>query len=116
MTSRAGLSALVFLALAAPALSADLSIHLPAGADIQRQTARYACEGLGTVSVAYVTAGSIALALMEIERQPRVFAEVLAASGARYASGPFVWWIKGTGATLEDQRAPGRAITCTAAP
>lgn len=116
MTCRKGVSALVFLTLATPAQSADLTIPLPAGTEIQRQTGRYACEGLGALSVDYVTAGSIALAQMEIERQPRVFAEVLAASGARYASGPFVWWSKGTGATLEDQRAPGRTVTCTAAP
>lgn len=116
MTGRKGVSALVFLALAAPARSADLSIPIPAETEIQRQTVHYACEGLGALSVDYVTAGAIALALMAIEGKPRVFAEVLAASGGRYVSGPYVWWSKGAGATLEDERTPTRIVTCAPAP
>ncbi|MEW6255547.1 MAG: MliC family protein [Pseudomonadota bacterium] len=106
MKRRRPLAFIVFLALAstASAQGAALSIPLPAGGDMRRESARYDCANLGRLGVDYVTAGAVALALLEINGQPRVFAQVLSGSGARYASGPYVWWTKGADAMLEDLR------------
>lgn len=86
------------------ALAAPLEVPLPDGVQAQQTQARYQCAQLGALKVDYVTAGPIALAILPLDGQMRVFAQVLSGSGARYASGLYVWWAKGTDATLQDLR------------
>jgi membrane-bound inhibitor of C-type lysozyme len=61
----------------------------------------YACEGEARVSVAYVaTADGDALAYFVADGRPHIFVRVLAATGSRFVSGPYVWSTSGTTARL----------------
>lgn len=64
---------------------------------------RYTCEGGKTLVVKYMTVGDTPLAAMTLNGKTLVFANVMAASGARYASGPYVWWTKGPTGFLADE-------------
>jgi len=67
---------------------------------------RYTCEGGKTLVVKYMTVGESPLAAMTLNGKTLVFANVLAASGARYASGQYIWWTKGTTGFLADETLP----------
>ncbi|MFG1463670.1 MliC family protein [Xanthobacter sp. DSM 24535] len=86
------------------AQAVELTLTLPGDAPAQRLTTTYECPGLGTLSAEYVDAGDVSLAILPVEGKSLIFANVLSASGARYASGPFIWWIKGQTAALYDLR------------
>lgn len=68
---------------------------------------RYTCESGKTLSVKYMTVGETPLAAMTLNGKTLVFANVMAASGARYASGQYVWWTKGPTGFLTDETLPG---------
>ncbi|MBB4121059.1 MliC family protein [Martelella radicis] len=76
-----------------------LSIKVPGGPDAIDNEAVYDC-GDFTLKARYVTSGEISLARLEWPEHLTVAAQVISASGARYAAGPWVWWTKGNGATL----------------
>lgn len=98
------------------ATAEELRIPLPDGTPVQRIAASYACAGTGTRTATYINADGISLLLLPVEGRPMVFANVLAASGARYAAGPFIWWEHGSTATLTDIRQGENAPpldTCT---
>lgn len=67
---------------------------------------RYACEGGKTLAVKYMTVGDTPLASIVLDGKTLVFANVIAASGARYASGQYVWWTKGTTGFMTDETLP----------
>ncbi len=69
-------------------------------------TASYDCGGR-PVEAEYVNAGDVHLALLSIDGQFVVASQVLAASGARYSGGQYVWWRKGDEADLIDFRNGG---------
>ncbi len=80
-----------------------------------RTTARYDCGG-ETIEVEYINVEPDHLAIVPVEGRPRIFAMVMSGSGARYASGQYIWWSKGTEAWLYDEMqgaddAP--VLTCT---
>ncbi|MGQ7791664.1 MliC family protein [Faunimonas sp. B44] len=107
MTRTIGMLIACATAAAAPvaaALADDITIALPAGQTVERTKVRYHCEGMTSVDVEYINAGENALAVVTLVRMPIVFAGVLAASGARYAAGPYVWWTKGRDADFYDLR------------
>lgn len=101
-----------------PAGAGDLAIALPSGITAERHVAHYQCPGLGKLQVEYVNAGAISLAILPLEGQTQMFAQVLSGSGARYASGPYVWWIKGSEGSLQDLRKGENAppVVCQGAP
>lgn len=94
------------IALAAPAgAAAAADITLPTdAASVDRIEAAYDCRKAGKITVLYVNAGSDSLAVVPVEGGRRIFVTVLSGSGARYASGPYVWWTKGRDASLYDVR------------
>ncbi|GCB03903.1 MliC family protein [Ralstonia sp. SET104] len=67
---------------------------------------RYTCEGGKSLLVKYMTVGDTPLAAMTLNGKTLVFANVIAASGARYASGQYVWWTKGPTGFLTDETLP----------
>ncbi|MET0231386.1 MAG: MliC family protein [Rhodanobacteraceae bacterium] len=70
----------------------------------------YACENDARVSVAYVaTADGDALAYFVADGRPHIFVRVLAASGSRFVSGPYVWATVGTAASLSRSDDPTAA-------
>ena len=108
------LAVLVGASGAGPVIADDVVIPMPEGIKAQRLKASYVCSGVGALTAEYVNAGDISLALLPVDGKPLVFANVLSASGARYAAGPYVWWTKGNSASLYDLRKGENAapVTC----
>jgi membrane-bound inhibitor of C-type lysozyme len=88
-----------------PASPEDITIHLPPSASVSRKTVQYQCDAqgptigvpTGTFSVEYVNAGGNSLVVVPISGKPLIFANVISASGARYAAQQYIWWeAKGT--------------------
>jgi membrane-bound inhibitor of C-type lysozyme len=88
---------------AAPALADDIRIRLSADTKVESSQDIYRC-GVDKISVEYINAGSVSLAVLTMSGEVIVAANVLAGSGARYAGGQYVWWTKGEAATLYDVR------------
>ncbi|GGF86470.1 hypothetical protein GCM10007301_52930 [Azorhizobium oxalatiphilum] len=102
--SLAALSGLGALGLSGPASAAELTLALPEGTQVHQVKTSYACPAGAAFTVAYITAGNSALAIVPVAGQELIMANVLAASGARYAGGAYVWWTKGPDAALYDVR------------
>lgn len=110
------------LALSAPVLAAQttLQIEIGANSDFQRHVMTYDCGTETPLTVTYINAAPNFLALVPVADEPEelVFASVISASGARYASGKWQWWTQGSEAslydmTLEEDAAP--VLTCSEA-
>lgn len=86
-----------------PAATSFLTITLGTTGDFDRRNVHYGCEGdTDLITVAYLNAAPNYLALIPIAGSTLVFNTVLAASGAKYAAGKYVWWTKGNEASLFD--------------
>lgn len=110
---RTSLLTLAMLATAgAAAAEATLSIPLKSGTLDSVQSETYSCGDGEPFSVQYVNAGANALAILPIDGEDRIFVNVVSASGARYASGAYVWWTKADTATLENEMEEGTAKDC----
>lgn len=98
-------AAAAFMVAAAPAMAAEvaisLSIPVTGGTSVNSSATTYDCEGR-EVAVSYINAGEVALAVLDIEGRTVIAANVIAASGARYAGGRYVWWTTGDKADLYD--------------
>ena len=98
------LTAIAAIALASPAF-ADVSVGvgLSISGEAEIKTVNYLCEGReAPLSVQYINAAPNFLALIPIEDKTLIFVTTVSASGAKYESGQFVWWDKGSDATLSD--------------
>ena len=100
--------ALLLLGMAAACPAEDLTVSLP-GVEITRIQATFDCgaEGValglprGPFTVEYLNAGDNHLAVLPVNGKKLVFANVMSASGARYAAGRYIWWdAGGRGVTL----------------
>ena len=61
----------------------------------------YVCKGDRDITVAYVNAtNGDAFAYLPVDGTEHVFVGVTSGSGARYASGRYIWWNKGDTGTL----------------
>lgn len=91
------------LFLASPAF-ADVSIGvgLSVTGESEIKVAKYDCEGHDPLTVQYLNAAPNFLALIPIEGQMLIFVNTISASGAKYEAGQYVWWNKGSDATLSD--------------
>lgn len=101
------------LAGSVSAVHADaLQIELPGA--IEQVEVVYRCSDT-EISATYYNAESNALAVLRFGDQTLVMTNVLAASGAKYAGGPYVWWTKGETADLYDQMKGEDAapVSCT---
>lgn len=98
------LVATALLTTAANAAQTSLQIEISADQDFQRHIITYDCADEAPMAVTYINAAPNFLALVPIpeETEALVFASVMSASGARYASGKWVWWSKGADAELYD--------------
>ncbi len=110
---RTSLLALAIVATAgAAAAEASLFIPLKIGPTDSVQSQSYSCGNGEPFSVQYVNAGANALAIFPIDGEDRIFVNMVSASGARYASGAYVWWTKGDTATLENEMEDGSIKDC----
>lgn len=114
------LAAAFFGIIALPALAVETSMQLvlTLEGNAQRDVVTYQCDGIDEpLTVEYVNAHPIFLAIVPIEGESLIFVNVIAASGARYASGQYIWWSRGNEAQLQDETAGEDAepISCIAA-
>ena len=94
--------------LVPPSEPVTITVPMPGGTDISRRSVAYVC-GDRTLVAEYIDAGAVSLASLQIGSEYILAANVISASGARYAGGSYVWWIKGDEATLEDLAAGDEA-------
>lgn len=86
-----------------PAASSGLAITLNPTGDFERKTVGYGCTGVEeSLSVDYLNAAPNYLAMIPLDGSVLLFNTVLAGSGAKYVSGKYVWWTKGTDGSLYD--------------
>lgn len=103
------------LVVSAPAMAeVALTIPLPVGGEVTASAARYSCDGGEAFTVQYINAGANRLALLPVDGEDRIFVNVISGSGARYASGEYIWWSRGASATLENELSEGSLIECAA--
>jgi membrane-bound inhibitor of C-type lysozyme len=67
---------------------------------VNKQVRSYSCRDSKQVSVLYINTANDSFAYLPVDGKRHVFVTVLSASGAKYASGPYVWWTKGRQANL----------------
>jgi len=89
------------ISLGSAAQAGEISIAIPDDVEVERTDAAYQC-GEFELTVQYINAGSVSLAVFVIEGETIVASNVLAASGAKYAGGRFIWWTMGRGGDLYD--------------
>jgi len=89
---------------------ADIALTLPLGPDANVTAQDYSCDNGSTLSVQYINAGANQLAMIPLEGQDLLFVNTVSASGARYVSGMWEWWSKGSDATLS--RAGADPVQC----
>ncbi len=103
------------------AWASDITISLPGVSPASREIVRYQCDpgasSLGLPEtpfpVLYLNAGENHLAVLEVGGKRLIFANVYAGSGARYASGPYVWWdAAGRGASFSAEIPAERSVQC----
>lgn len=80
---------------------AQIVIAVPGAETVERNQVAYRC-GEETVIADYVNAGPVSLVTLTRGDTFTLAANVIAASGAKYAGGSLVWWVKGDDATLFD--------------
>lgn len=92
------------LAGTTPALAAvDLNVGIHLSGDAQIVTAVYGCgEGTDLLTVRYVNAQPNFFAIVPIDGEDVVMVNVISASGAKYVSGVWEWWSKGTDGSLHN--------------
>jgi len=104
--------------LGAVAFAADaphIAVTVENGSPNMNTTARYDCSG-EPVDVEYLNVEPDHLAIVPVDGVKRIFVLVMSGSGARYASGQYVWWSKGKEASLYDKTKGVDAppvLTCT---
>lgn len=117
LLDEAGVPAVV---LAAPggATAGGNQIVIPVPVPVDVATRSYVCGKLA-VTVDYINAGGISLAVLHVGEDLVIAANVLAASGARYAGDRYIWWSHGDGTDFYDLTGPGGAtipVSCRETP
>ncbi len=99
------------------AQAATVTIDVPSAAAVDTTTTHYSC-GKMQVTVDYINAGPVSLAVLHLPNDLVVAANVISASGARYAGAQYIWWTSGSGVTLADLMHGGEdaPIQCTERP
>jgi membrane-bound inhibitor of C-type lysozyme len=91
----------------------SVQVMIALSGDAERRIVRYECDGVQPFAVEYVNAAPNFLALVPVEGHTMVFANVAAASGARYVAGSYEWWTRGAEATFADTlRTDAEPVTC----
>jgi membrane-bound inhibitor of C-type lysozyme len=97
------------------AAAADLTIHLPDAASIERKTVLYSCDANGakigvpsdSFSVEYINGGGNSLVVVPISGKQIIFSNVISGSGARYTAQRYTWWEAHGQVLLQADALPG---------
>ncbi|HTU49338.1 MAG TPA: MliC family protein [Acidobacteriaceae bacterium] len=84
----------------AKASATDVTLHLKGSQVMSRATVQYECDaqgvkmGLptGVFSVEYLNGAGNSLAILPVNGESLVFANIFSGSGARYAAKQYIWW------------------------
>lgn len=89
---------------AVSAVESTLQLQLSTDQDFERRIISYDCATETPLTVTYLNAAPNFLAVVPVEgeTEPLLFVAVMSGSGARYASGHWVWWTQGPEASLYD--------------
>jgi len=104
----------------------SLSVPLSVSTEIQRQDVSYVCKAKKgassakmrgvlaekVVKVSYVNAGDISLAVLQIEGKTQIFSNVIAADGAKYVAGQYVWWTRSDEALFSSETDASAMLNC----
>ena len=93
---------LFFALLGTHALAAEFSLNLSLTGDVQTITANYDCGTDAPLTVTYLNADPNFLVIVPVKGEDLIFVNTIAASGAKYEAGQYIWWNKGADATLND--------------
>ncbi|WP_406604029.1 MliC family protein [Bartonella gliris] len=86
-------------------LAGSLIIEVPDNPEPTTQTIAYQCDtetGKERVEAVYLNAENISLVDFKWKGNRVIAANVLAASGAKYMGGPYIWWENNKDVTLYD--------------
>lgn len=104
-------AAVATLVAMAPAKAAEvaitLSIPVTGSTTVNSNVMAYSCTDDRAVTATYINAGEVSLAVLDLAGTTVVTSNVIAASGARYAGGRYVWWSRGEEADLFDLMGEG---------
>jgi membrane-bound inhibitor of C-type lysozyme len=92
--------AIAILSACAMAGATDVTLHLKGSQAMSRSTVQYECDaegakmGLpaGTFLVEYLNGAGNSLAILPVNGELLVFANIFSGSGARYAAKQYIWW------------------------
>jgi membrane-bound inhibitor of C-type lysozyme len=107
---------LALLTLPAGAALADEAVAFPLSVATSKDV-HYVCKDGKDLTVSYVNAtNGDSFAYLPVEGTQHVFVGVTSGSGARYASGRYIWWNKGdTGAlSVEGSKSVPLVADCSA--
>lgn len=90
---------------AGAAWASEIVIPLPEGTRVSSNEVLYDCEGRN-LPVTYVNAGTVSLAVLNLDDVTIVASNVISGSGAKYAGAQYIWWTKGDSADLFDLTTP----------
>src|ERR1700722_20299223 len=110
------------ITLAALSFSTDLAgasyltIHLNGSQPVSRKTVQYQCDAkaaaLGLPATAfpveYINGAGNSLAVVEVQGNSMIFANINSGSGARYAAGQYIWWEAGGAVTFYSDSLAGK--------
>ncbi|MGB6934478.1 MAG: MliC family protein, partial [Acidobacteriaceae bacterium] len=92
--------AIAILFASAMANATDVTLHLKGSQAMSRSTAQYECDAQGAkmglpsgpFSVEYLNGAGNSLAILPVNGESIVFANIFSGSGARYAAKQYIWW------------------------
>jgi membrane-bound inhibitor of C-type lysozyme len=100
---RALLAVGLMVSIASPAFAeVTIGVGLSITGDAEIKNLTYDCGQDEPLNVEYVNAAPNFLAVLPVRGEQLIFVATLSASGAKYQSGSYVWWDKGSEATLSD--------------
>ena len=106
----------VMFLMPALATASSESVSFPDVVVANKQVRTYQCDDNKRVSVLYINAtDGDSFAYLPVNGTRHVFVTVMSGSGAKYASGPYVWWTKGPQGNLtreDDSAAPPLLANC----
>jgi membrane-bound inhibitor of C-type lysozyme len=106
----------VMFLLPSLAAASSESLSFPDVVVANKQVRAYQCDRTKRISVLYINAtDGDSFAYLSVDGARHVFVTVMSGSGAKYASGPYVWWTKGPLGNLTregDSGAPPLLANC----
>ncbi len=92
--------AMAILSVGTLAGATDVTLHLKGSQAMSRSTVEYQCDAAGVkmglpagpFSVEYLNGAGNSLAILPVNGDSLVFANIVSGSGARYAARQYIWW------------------------